>query len=523
MVGGAGTSIFGGKIDDLDPNLNVRDNWLDDLNGTWGLAKKMMLDGYVGQAVEGVTDTIYGADHDFEPGDDSPLAREVAEFCRHAFIERLNWTRLLESALYYLRDGVSLIESTDDVRVVSADRFPNHPQPGAAILYTDFQHRPAGTIDKWVQNKQDPTKLSSVTQYIHGSDVEQSGYRDIPVANKILRFTWMQEAANFLGNAPLRRAFGAWYRKVHLVAIAMIAHERHHIGIPTVVWNEQALNLAEDEIEKVKTMLLNMRAHEKSFMLLPPGVKDFNFKSAAGGTDIENAIKEANYEIMHTFAGGWQLLGSGGGNGSYALAQTQQGRPNVVTHRHIDFIDDVFNHGADGWSPVERLVVLNYGPNAPIPRKVTRNIPTVDYKEIAKTLPTLIASNIIRPDERLEEVVRKWMLLPARDEATTRGADDALNGAQLSEQRSMIQAVVGADGRVPPENAVNWLVANFGLDQATAEGMVPSEPPPVAVTPQQLTLPIGDEAKASGGLRFRYQYPIRDGAKDGAEEDKPSE
>src|SRR5688572_3826656 len=128
MIGGAGTSIWGGKIDDLDPNTRVRDNWLDDLNGTWGTARKMMLDSYVGQAVEGVTDSIYGSDHDFEVGEDSPLGREIAEFCRHAFYERLNWTRCLEGSLFYLRDGVSILEATDDVRPVSADRFPNHPQ-----------------------------------------------------------------------------------------------------------------------------------------------------------------------------------------------------------------------------------------------------------------------------------------------------------------------------------------------------------------------------------------------------------
>ena len=424
LIGGAGTSIWGGKIDDLDPNLKVRDNWLDDLNGTWGTARKMMLDPYVGQAVEGVTDSIYGADHDFEAADDSPLAQEVADFCRHALFERINWTRTLEHTLHYFRDGVSLLECADDVRSVSPDRFANHPDPTNAILFTGFQHRQAGSIDKWKQSAQDTTKLESVVQYVAGSDVEAAGYRDISVPFRLLRFTWQQEGANFAGQSPLRRAYSPWFRKVVLVAVAMIAHERHHVGVPTIIWNEAAAHIPEDEVRKVQTVLLNMRAHEKAMAMFPPSVKEFAFKSAAGGTDIEGAIREANYEIMHTFAGGWQLLGSGGGNGSYALAQTQQGRPNVVTHRHIDFIDDVWNHGTDGWSPIERLVVLNYGPNAPMPRKITRNVPTIDFMKIAEKLPSLVQAKLITPDEPIEAMLRRWSYLPKHDPSTARKTEE---------------------------------------------------------------------------------------------------
>ena len=389
-----------------------------------------MLDSYVGQAVEGVTDSIYGADHDFEPSEDSPLGREVAEFCRHAFFERINWTKSLESILHYFRDGVSIIESSDDIRPVSPDRFAGHPDPANAVLFTGFQHRQAGSIDQWYQSARDTSKLERIVQYVHGSDAERSGYREIEVPAKILRFTWMQEGANFTGFAPLRRAYGPWYRKVTLVAVAMIAHERHHVGVPTIIWDETARNLPEDEVEKVKTMLLNLRAHEKAMAMFPPSVKEFLFASAKGGTDIEHAIREANFEIMHTFAGGWQLLGASGGNGSYALAQTQQGRPNVVTHRHIDFIDDVFNHGADGWSPVERLVILNYGPNAPIPRKITRNVPTIDFMKIAEKLPGLVQAQLITPDDPIESMLRRWSFLPKRDPSTSRQVKPAAEGPQ---------------------------------------------------------------------------------------------
>jgi len=410
MIGGAGTSIWAGTIDDNDPNARIRGSWLDDESGTWGTGRKMMLDPYVGQAVDGVTDAIYAADHDFEPSDDSPLAREVAEFCRFAFFDCLNWTRVLQDVLHYFRDGVSLLETTDDVRPVPRDRFPNHKGRGRGILYTGFHHRPAGTIDQWHQSKRDPSKLRSVRQFIQGSDGERAGFRTLP-GRRLLRYTWMQEGANYLGTAPLRRAYGAWYRKINLVAIAMIAHERHHVGVPTVVLDELA-NIPEDEIEKIKTSLLEMRAHQKAYLILDK-VKSFDFKSAAGGTDIEGAIQEANTEITHAFGGRWMLLGGQGGNGSYALAGTQQGRTHVVTDRHVDFIDSGLNRGADGWSPVERIVRLNYGDKAPIPRKVTRNVPTVDYTKIAELLPKLNTVGF-RLTEQDENQIRGWLLMSKR-------------------------------------------------------------------------------------------------------------
>lgn len=413
VIRGSGTPIWAGHIEDLDPNLKVRDSWHDQLDGTWGVARKMMLDSYVRQAVEGVTDPIHAADHDFEPGDDTDLAKEVADFCRHVFFERLNWSRILDQVLLYFRDGVSLLEVTDDFRPISASRFPSHPQPSAALVPTGFHHVPAGTIDQWYGREDDPTKLGKIVQWIQGNSQEAPGFRPIS-ADRLLRFTWIQEGANFKGFAPLRAVYGPWFRKVTLVAISMIGHERHHVGVPTALVDESvAAQLSEDEREKLEASLLELRAHEKAFLILS-GIKEFEFKNAGAGTDVGADIKEANFEIAHGFAGGWQLLGSGNGNGSYALAGTQQGRTHVVTHRHADFVDDGFNCGQDGWTPVERVVRANFGPNAPIPRKVTRNVPTVDYLKIIESATKLKQAGFMKATEKDENTFRGWMLMSKR-------------------------------------------------------------------------------------------------------------
>lgn len=414
--GGAGTSISSGLIEDLDHNAEVRGaKWYGD---SWsiGIAGKMLRDPHVRKSVEAITDPLLGAKWVFKPASKDPLDVEIAAFCEHVFFERNNWSEALLLICNYIRDGFSILELTLDNRPIAKTSFPKHPGNGNAWIYTGFHDRPAKTIAAWYQSSIDPRKLAGIQQWIPGSDGEVSGHYDVP-ADRLLRFTWGQEGANYAGFPPLRSAYGAWKTKIMLMIADAIRHEREGNGIPTISLPESASPADE---ERANAILEDIRMHERARLTLPYGF-EFKFTTTTGqSTGLGEAIERCNRDIAFNMDVAWMLLSVGTDTGSHALAQTQRGKYVLSLEKHKQFIENAFNLGTDGWSPVERLVRANYGAEVALPRLLARNMPTRDWESVLPVVHNLATSKIITPDDLLEDSIRENLDLPVRDPATAR-------------------------------------------------------------------------------------------------------
>ncbi len=417
-VGGAGTRIFQGVLEDLDPNYEVRGTRWYGNGSQLGFADQMMRDGHVRSSVSYITDPIMAAIWAFKPASKSDIDREIADACAWAFLERLDWGETLEKIFKYFTHGVSVLEMTDDMRPIPQSRFPLHPGRGVGVVPTGFHQRLASTIRRWNQSTIDPTKLASVEQYIPGSDTEKAGSRVIP-GDRLLRWTWDQDGANFTGFAPLRSCFGAWKTKQLLWVIEGMRHERQALGIPVLSEPE---NPSDEDLERAATALAAIRAHEKGYMQLPHGYTlEWSTTAAGTGTNIRETIECCNRDIAINSKAGFMLLGqTTSQNGSYALANTQEGQYQIGLVRHAAFVCRVMNRGSDGWSPVERFVRLNYGNEVQLPRLVARNLPTTDWSKIATTLASLVEKNVITVDDDLEFYMREALNLPPHDPNTAR-------------------------------------------------------------------------------------------------------
>ena len=417
---GAGSIISGGMIHDLDQNADLRGSkWYGSANEI-GVARKMERDAHVRQSLRAISVPIKAAVWDFKPASKSDLDIEVADFCRHAFLECIPWKSALVDIMRYQRDGFSLLECVEKTQPVSRDRFPNHPGNGTGVVMSEIRQIPAWTVDGWNQDPSNTRRLKSFVQYLPGSDQEDPGPRTINIRkNNVLRFTWEQEGANFEGLAPLRSAYGPWKVKLLLTVLDAIRHERMGVGQPEIKLPEDA---GEDEIALAEVILAEMRSHEKGYILLPFGFQ-FSWKQTQGeGTSIAIAIKRANFDIAHNVGAGFTMLGGQGGGepGSFALANTQAGQYQINLGDHSDFIVEVINFGVDGYSPIESLVRLNYGKDVALPRFVARNLPTKDYNNLIQHLPNLAHAGYIKPDDVLEVHLRELFTFPPRDEDTTR-------------------------------------------------------------------------------------------------------
>ncbi|MEK0431100.1 MAG: hypothetical protein RL139_904 [Gemmatimonadota bacterium] len=417
--GGAGTLISAGSIDDTDENADVRNERWYGSPGVAGWAQKMERDAHVRQSLSARSAPLRGALWDFEAASEAPADVEAAAFARWAFFERLSWDRFMRDALRFHRDGFSLFELTDDTAAIPTDRFPLHPGRGTGVVYTGLHHRPAWTVYRWAQSTSDPTQLASVEQRLQGTDGEKPGFVSIP-GGALLRFTQEQEGANFAGFSTARSAYGPWKIKRLLLVLDAIRHERMGVATPELTLPE-GVEANDEEVIAARSILAEMRSNEKGYILLPHG---YEFKWASGGesTNIGEAIERCNRDIAFNTGTGFMLLGLTGGTGSYALAQSQDGQYQVSLEGDAKFVCDTINLGSDGWSPVERLIRLNYGAKVGLPRICVRNMPTRNWEKLLPVVKDLVGAKIITVDNRLEDFTRKVTYLPARDPATARKA-----------------------------------------------------------------------------------------------------
>lgn len=415
-VGGPSTPIWNGYLGDLDPNRELRgDKW----HGTpWelGIAEKMMRDPHVRQSVSIVANPVLAGVYDFAAASRDPLDVEAAEFCRWAFIERSRWKAALRYVITgYMRDGVALLEMTDDTAQVSASRFPLHPGRGLGVVPTGWHDRPAHTITRWQQRKGSPEQLGAVVQTVPGSDEERPGDRIIG-SDRLIRWTWEQEGAHFTGFPLLRSAYQPWKLKIAFLIIDAIKHERHGVGTPLLYYPPDA---PDEDLEAAEKILAEMRANAKGYMMFGSDYKfEWSTTSSSDGTAIAAAIERCNKDIAHNVAAAFMLLGGGGG--SYALAQSQEGQYAIALDAHADFLIEPWNLGADGWSPIERITRMNYGPDVGVPRLYVRNLPTRDWTKVLPALHNLGVSGFITPDEPTESRLREVLRLPERDPSTAR-------------------------------------------------------------------------------------------------------
>lgn len=468
--GGAGTAIYGGVIDDVDQNAELRgDAWYGQ-PGSIGIADKMIRDPHVRKSLDVISDPLRAANWDFIPASKDPVDLEVADFCRWVFFELLNWDTVLSQVITYKRYGFSLFEVTDDIGVVPSSRFKRHPGRGIGIVLTGMHHRPSWTLRRWLQSKCNPTQLQGIEQWIVGSDGEKPAFARI-AASRLLRFTEDQEGANFAGLATQRSAYGAWKTKLTLMVLDGIRHERQSNATPTMKLPPEA---SDAEIAKAQTILAEMRAHEKGYLLLPDGFEfTWTTTSAGDGTAIGEAIERCNRDIAFNVGAGFMLLGLSGSTGSYALSQTQQGQYQVGLEGDARFICNVFNLGADGWSPVERLVRLNYGPTVALPRMVARNMPTRDWSQVLPIVNNLGNSKFLTPTEGTERFIRDVLLMPPLDAETARAvATNSAAAAEAPPGEPSQEAPAGT-----PREMLNGaqFTATQGLLNAAALGQLPRD------------------------------------------------
>ena len=239
--------------------------------------------------------------------------------------------------------------------------------------------------------------------------LEQYGYRGIEFINatvpaeKICRFTAHQEGSNFWGIAISRPCFPHWYIKNQLYRIDAIASERNGLGVPTLTLAEGA---SAQDVATAYNFVTKLSAHEMTGLVLPNGAT-FKIEGVTGTPrDMMKSIEHHNRMISTAAMAMFMTIGSAP-HGSRATAATQHDFFLSATQFLSNYVAERLRQ-----TTIRRLVRINFGENASIPKIQAMNLKMRDFEDVRQSLQQLAAQGLVVSDGPLRAYIRDQYELP---------------------------------------------------------------------------------------------------------------
>ena len=264
-----------------------------------------------------------------------------------------------------------------------------------------------------------------------------AGVISIPIEKMVLYRT-TTERDNPEGKSVLRAMYGPWYYAKNLEEIEAIATERMGAGFPTFYLGEDVSKgtASDAEIHEYRKMARNIRIDEQMGLVIPHkkmgtgnsqndnGVLfEFTSPMARSGVDFGAIIQR--YEKRMAMVGLAQFIHLGMDNiGSQALADVTTDFFQLAVAAWADSIKDTINRFL-----VDPLFILNSEfriEDHPIIDH--SDISTPDLSLVADYINKTVGAQVITPDDRLEESVRRVAGLPSKEEATARRVMNEIDG-----------------------------------------------------------------------------------------------
>jgi hypothetical protein len=352
-------------------------------------------------------------------------SREIAEFVRENLLGGLefqgstgswvsqSWQSVISNALLMLDFGCAIHE---DVWTVDGDQIKLRCLPARLPL----------TFYRWHTEADGETLLA----------VEQYGYRRgqflnvLLPADKIARFTYQQEGANFWGISLQRAMYPHWHIKSKLYRIDAIASERNALGIPVF---RLAPGFASGDKAAAYKFVTQLAAHEATGLVEPPGDANSGFRIAGYEGELRDlmpSIQHHNEMISRAALNTFMDLGESA-HGSRALGVTATDFFLLGLQSVADQIALDITH-----STIRRLVALNFGDDAPCPRLVAGNVQARSIGTMVADLAALAEQGLVVSERNIRKSIREKLGLPeesAEGIAAARGETvDTEKSAQVS-------------------------------------------------------------------------------------------
>lgn len=400
-VGASGTELFSGYFSE---------EYLQLLRGrrgakVWDEIRRS--ESQVAMLLNAVMNPIKAGTWEFEAADSTlvPDAEKHKELVEYCLKEMVDFETFLHEVLTMLIFGYSLFEVINNVVI-------GHPKFGTFNGLKALAFRSQKTIEQWIVDRE-TGDLKSVKQYVQGDlALDRSALVEMDAAF-LLVFTLNKEGDNYEGISALRAMYGAWFRKNLYLKIAAIGVEKAAIGTP--IGTMPSGKITKEQEDSFKEVLSNFTAHEAAYLLIPAG---YDIKVVTNNFDpdkLKQLIVFENTEMINALVANFLALGTNGGGGAFALGTDLSDFFLSGIQIYANIVAGVANRKL-----IPTMVKLNYGEQQAYPKLKATGINDKAGKELAEILKTLADSQTIKPDDKLDEFVRKQYKLPKADPSTAR-------------------------------------------------------------------------------------------------------
>lgn len=384
-LGDSGTRRFSGFLLE-EPNVQWRDEQR--INNVEEMRRA---DGTVKAVLNAMKAPILSVDWDIE-GQDDTIVQFVKE---NLFGMRRTWRDFMREALTYMDFGFYVFELIFEKK-------------GRNFNLVDLEPRIPHSIYRW-KAEIDGKLVPGITQILQTNDskvVEANGSQASIPMEKLLVLTNDKEGDDITGQSILRAAWKHYKMKDVLERVQAIAAERYGVGIPVITLPKE---YGEAEKRLAEEMAKNLKSNEKSYIVLPSEEWKFIIATPTGnpqGQSIESAIKHHGNSILISTLATFLSLGTND-TGSLALSRDQ-------SSFYLKHVEDKCAYFAEQMTEqvIRRLVYVNFGPNAEVPKLKFAPLGDIDFTAMSGTLKTLIEASLIDPSPKMKQFVSKVFKLP---------------------------------------------------------------------------------------------------------------
>lgn len=366
----------------------------------WPEYKKMLHDEQIKSCLDFKKVLVVGRTWEMQPGDDSPQAKEIAQFATDCLNEANINDALWETASAF-EFGYSLAEIVWGRDPVDAKKYPLLAATSSnAVCLAKLAHR-------------DPQELH-LEMDVHGN---YTGVRQLSMGtnielgpDKTFIFSHNKRFGNLYGESDLRAAYRSWWAKTFIINFWNVYLER--MGSPmTLMKYPQGSSDALKDILKGILKKLSTSAE----VLVPAGVEvDLIEAKRAGNADYEAALQYHNNSIAKSLLM-QSLFGTGGENNKTRGSDSQSFLQLRILFKMANRISLQIS-AALMCQVIKPLIEFNYGPDAVMPKFVWQDYGQYEGMKIADEIRQLHVAGLIDADQADVNYVRSVIGLPLREE-----------------------------------------------------------------------------------------------------------
>jgi hypothetical protein len=405
----------------------VTDEFLADLKGDKG--RKMFREMADNEAI--ISGALFAiemltrqAPWEIDPADDTPQAKEVADFIQTCFEDMQGGMQgFMSEMVSTLVYGWSWFEKVHKIR-----RGPDAPVKELRSRYSDGKiglRRLALRAQESLYEWQFDTE-GDVVAMLQQADPDQK-VRTIPRA-KSLHIRIQAPRNNPEGRSLLRGAYISYYHKKHITFLESVGISRDLAGYPVMELPVDLMNSSSSDDQATKEayrdMVQKIMRDEYEGVVLPaetdregnPTGYRLRLLNSGGKrpTDVDTIVKRHESRMAMSFLSEFLLLGMDK-VGSFALSSDKTDMFAVALGTILDVRDDAINRDV-----IPELVHLNGWHQSLTPTLRHGDIEKQSLAEVSAYVAALSGSGAIVMDDGLEEHLRELGSLPAPDRATAR-------------------------------------------------------------------------------------------------------